>query len=79
MVRPQPSEDDMKNLDERIQIARELINRRQEIDEALILLFGGGSTTSKKAQKCSACGEPGHRASTCPQSEAQEAEPASLN
>jgi hypothetical protein len=57
----------MKNLDERIQIARDLIDRRQEIDEALILLFGGSSPGTKKMQKCSVCGEPGHRASTCPQ------------
>lgn len=56
----------MKNLDERIQIARDLINRRLEIDEALILLFGGGNPAAKKVQRCSVCGEPGHRASTCP-------------
>lgn len=55
----------MKTLDDRIQIAKDLINRRLEIDEALILLFGG-SASAKKPQRCSICGEPGHRASACP-------------
>lgn len=65
----------MRNLDERIKVARDLMNKRQEIDEALSLLFGGGNPSSKRVQKCSTCGEAGHRASTCPQNGTDETPP----
>jgi len=52
------------NIEDRITLAKELIRKRDEIDQQLAELFGGG--TPKKA-KCSICGSTEHTARTCPQ------------
>jgi hypothetical protein len=51
-------------LDEKIVLAKDLIRRREEIDEQLMMLLCG--ETKKKPVKCSHCGESGHTARTCP-------------
>ncbi len=63
-------------IDEQIARAKELIARREEIDQQLIELFAGGLPT-KKASRCTRCGEAGHNAKTCPTKHAAESEPAS--
>jgi hypothetical protein len=52
-------------IDGKISRAEELIAKREEIDAELNELLGG-STREKRSPKYSICGEPGHRASTCP-------------
>lgn len=42
---------------------RELLDRRDEIDAALLALFTGGK--ERKKQACSKCGQEGHSARTC--------------
>ncbi len=51
-----------------IERAKELIVQRDAIDTELTELFSGTSSrvSSRKSQKCSACGEEGHSARTCP-------------
>jgi hypothetical protein len=51
-------------LDDKIALTKDLIRRRDEIDEQLIALLGG--ELKKKTVKCSNCGETGHTARTCP-------------
>lgn len=43
---------------------RQLLDRRDELDREIAEAVGGGNGT-KKAVKCSACGEEGHTARTC--------------
>ena len=50
--------------DSKIARVKELIAKREELDVELQELLGG-SVKERRAAKCSACGEPGHRASTC--------------
>lgn len=52
------------DLDDKIALTKNLIRRREEIDEQLIALLSG--ELKKKSVKCSACGETGHTARTCP-------------
>jgi Zinc knuckle len=52
-------------IDGKIARVKELIAKREEIDAELSELLGG-SAREKRSPKCSICGEPGHRASTCP-------------
>jgi hypothetical protein len=52
-------------IDSKIARVKELIAKREELDAELQELLGG-SVKERRAAKCSACGEPGHRASTCP-------------
>lgn len=52
-------------IDSKITRAKELIARREALDAELTELLGG-AVREKRVSKCSACGEPGHRASTCP-------------
>jgi hypothetical protein len=52
------------NLEDRIAVAKELIRKREEIDQQLAELFGGAAP---KKQKCSICGSTEHTARTCPQ------------
>lgn len=48
--------------------ARELLNRRDEIDAELAALFAGQQTQqTKKPIKCGNCQQEGHSARTCPQ------------
>ena len=51
-----------------IQITRikELIAKREEIDEQLAALFGGAPVT-KKTRRCKICDGEGHSALTCPE------------
>ena len=56
------------NIDDKITRAKELIAKREEIDAELNALLGGGdvgTTREKRSPKCSICGQPGHRSSTC--------------
>ena len=53
------------DIDTKIARVKELIAKREELDAELQELLGG-SVKERRAAKCSACGEPGHRASTCP-------------
>jgi hypothetical protein len=53
-------------LDDKIARAKELIARREEIDTELSQLMNG--TFAKRVQRCSKCGEEGHSARTCNQS-----------
>jgi hypothetical protein len=50
-------------LDDKITLTKDLIRRREEIDEQLIALLCG--EVKKKTVKCSSCGESGHTARTC--------------
>ena len=52
------------SIESRIATAKELIRKREEIDQQLAELFGGGTL---KKQKCSICGSTEHTARTCPQ------------
>jgi len=52
-------------IDGKIARVKELIAKREELDAELSELLGGAAR-ERRAPKCSVCGEPGHRASTCP-------------
>jgi hypothetical protein len=52
------------NIEDRIALVKDLIRKREEIDQQLADLFGG--QTPKKT-KCSICGSTEHTARTCPQ------------
>jgi len=52
-------------LDGKIARVKELIAKREELDSELNELLGGAAR-ERRAQKCSICNEPGHRANTCP-------------
>ena len=52
------------NIEDRIATVKELIRKREEIDQQLADLFGG--QTPKKT-KCSICGSTEHTARNCPQ------------
>ena len=43
---------------------RDLLNKREEIDQELLALFTG--TKERKPQRCSVCQQEGHSARTCP-------------
>jgi hypothetical protein len=58
-------------LSERITLAKDLIRKREEIDEQLNALLSG--EVKKKPVKCSHCGEAGHTARTCPSRPTSEA------
>lgn len=51
-------------IDARISRLKDLVAKREEIDAELASLFGL-NTSSRKPQKCTVCGEPGHTARTC--------------
>ncbi len=52
-------------IDEQIIRAKELIAKREEIDQQLAELFAG-MAPAKKGVRCKTCGELGHIAKTCP-------------
>jgi Zinc knuckle len=52
-------------IDNRIARVKALIAKREELDAELNELLCGVAR-EKRSPKCSICGEPGHRASTCP-------------
>jgi hypothetical protein len=54
------------SIDARIARVKELIGQREELDAELNALLGGSVLREKRSAKCSICGEPGHRATTCP-------------
>jgi len=54
-----------KDIDAKITRIKKLIAKREELDAELHELFGG-AVHEKRSSKYSRCGEPGHRASTCP-------------
>lgn len=51
-------------LNDKIALTRDLIQKREELDEQLATLLSG--ELKKKPVKCSNCGETGHTARTCP-------------
>jgi len=51
-------------IDAKISRVKDLIAKREKIDEELALLLGI-SAGSRKPQKCTSCGEEGHTARTC--------------
>lgn len=53
------------DIDDRIVTVKSLIAKREEIDAQLAALFRGQAPL-RRQQKCSHCGEIGHRADTCP-------------
>ena len=53
------------SIEVRIARVKELIAKREELDAELNELLGGGALREKRSPKCSVCGEPGHRATTC--------------
>jgi hypothetical protein len=53
-------------IDSKLARIKELITKREEIDAELNELFGGGAIRERRSPRCSVCGEPGHRATTCP-------------
>jgi hypothetical protein len=53
------------DIDTKISRVKALIAKREEIDAELNELLGG-AIRERRSPKCSVCGEPGHRASTCP-------------
>jgi hypothetical protein len=52
-------------IDTKIGRVKELIAKREEIDAELSELLAG-APRELRTPKCSNCGEPGHRVSTCP-------------
>lgn len=52
------------DLDEKIALTKELIRKREEIDQQLNELLSGEG--KRKQVKCSACGDVGHTARSCP-------------
>jgi len=58
-------------IDSKIARVKELIAKREEIDTELGELLGG-TIRERRTQKCSTCGEPGHRARTCPSKPAEQ-------
>jgi hypothetical protein len=60
-------------IDGKIVRVKELIAKREEIDLELNELLGGNAR-EKRSPKCSICGVPGHRASTCPTKPAEPAQ-----
>ncbi len=64
------------NIENRIATAKELIRKREEIDQQLAELFTGGTP---KKQKCSICGSTEHTARTCPQKSATTTKPQTSN
>jgi hypothetical protein len=51
-------------IDSKIARVKELIAKREELDAELSELLGGVAR-EKRIARCSICGEPGHRATTC--------------
>jgi hypothetical protein len=54
------------DIDTQIARIKELITKREEIDEQLAALFGGAAVT-KKTRRCKICDGEGHNALTCPE------------
>ena len=52
------------DIDDRIARAKELIQKREEIDAELAGMFGI-TIRARKPLRCSKCGEEGHNAKTC--------------
>jgi hypothetical protein len=64
------------SIESRIAAAKELIRKREEIDQQLAELFAGGTP---KKQKCSICGSTEHTARTCPQKSGATTKPQTSN
>jgi len=57
-------------MDYDISKAKDLIEKREDIDRQLAEIFGGsGAAKARAAQKCSKCNKEGHSARTCPDKE----------
>ena len=59
-------------LDTKIVRVKELIAKREQLDAELNELLGG-AVRERRTQRCSNCGEAGHRASTCPSKPVEQA------
>jgi len=55
------------DIDAQIARAKELIAKREEIDEQIAALFGGAPSPPKKTRRCKICDSDGHNAMTCPE------------
>jgi Zinc knuckle len=53
-------------IDSKIARVKELIAKREELDAELSELLNGAVVRERRVVGCSICGEPGHRATTCP-------------
>jgi len=53
------------DIDTHITRVKDLIQKREDIDTELAVIFGI-TIKAKKALRCSRCGEEGHNAKTCP-------------
>jgi hypothetical protein len=53
-------------IDSKIARVKELIAKREELDAELSELLNGAVVRERRVARCSICGEPGHRATTCP-------------
>ncbi len=60
------------SIEDRIALVKDLIRKREEIDQQLAELFGG---TTPKKPKCSICGSTEHTARSCPQKTAAATKP----
>jgi hypothetical protein len=58
-------------LDAKIARVKALIAKREELDAEISELLGG-AVRERRSPKCSVCGEPGHRATTCPSKPAEQ-------
>jgi len=54
------------DIDAQIARIKEIITKREELDEQLAALFGGAAVT-KKTRRCKICDGEGHNALTCPE------------
>jgi hypothetical protein len=59
-------------IDSKIARVKELIAKREELDVEISELLNGAAR-ERRTLKCSICGEPGHRATTCPSKPAEAA------
>lgn len=66
------------SIEGRIALVKDLIRKREDIDQQLVELFGG---STPKKPKCSICGSTEHTARTCPQKPGAEkkSEPSSVS
>ena len=64
-------------IDDKIARVKELIAKREDIDGELSELLGG-TVRERRSPKCSVCGEPGHRATTCSSKKAEQSQPSDL-
>lgn len=63
------------NITERIDVIKDLIKKREDIDRQLESLFNGGNVSTRKLT-CSICGSDSHTARTCQDKDKPKSQPA---